>query len=200
MKVIRPTTAEAMPRSISRMSMNRNPSADTSPRVSDRNTSRAAGPAIESPHHPVPRACTVTEPSPGRCRWSQRRWYSSAGPEPAMKKPRAPRFASVKSPMTLPSSLSIGASTMRPSRGMRLASIRSSHPRAPGPVTRYFANPEVSVRPTRSRTARHSAPTCSKSTERRQENTSSTPGGANQRGVSSPHAAPNCAPASRSRS
>ena len=102
--------------------------------------------------------------------------------------------------MIFPSSLSIGASTMRPSRGTREDRIRSSHSGAPDPVTRYFANPEVSLRPTPSRTARHSAPTCSKSTERCQENTSSRPGGAYQSGTSSPHAAPNWAPAARSRS
>ena len=52
---------------------------------------------------------------------------AGAGEEPAV----APRLASVKSPISLPSSFSIGASVMRPGFGSLQASIRSSQAAAP---------------------------------------------------------------------
>ena len=89
-----------------------------------------------------------------------------------MKKSPSPSFASVKSPISLPSCFSIGASTMRPTSGIRQARIRSSQLSAPGPFTVYFANPEISMIPTFCRTFFASSPTVSKSVERRQENSS----------------------------
>ena len=40
-----------------------------------------------------------------------------------------------RSPMTRPASFSMGAMPMRPGTGMRQANTRSSHERAPRPVT-----------------------------------------------------------------
>ncbi len=106
----------------------------------------------------------------------------------------------MKSPITRPSSFSIGASTIRPVSGSRPASIRSSQASAPGPLTAYCAKPEMSRMPTAARTARTSAATWGKSVERRHENASRTPGGANQSGTSRPQAAPNSAPSAARRS
>src|SRR5690606_16544096 len=99
--------------------------------------------------------------------------------------PPCPKFATVKSPISLPSSFSIGASAMRPGAGSLQASIRSSQSPALSPVTRYLAKLEISIRPTRLRTACTSAATCSKSVERRHENSSLAPCGAYQSGTSS---------------
>ena len=97
-----------------------------------------------------------------------------------------PGLASVKSPISLPSCLSIGVSVMRPGFGSRQASMRSSQPAAPSPFTEYLAKLEISQSPTRSRTVRTSLATCSKSVERRHEKSSLTPSGANHSGTSSP--------------
>ena len=94
-------------------------------------------------------------------------WKTSATPEPIIRKRSADRRASEKSPMIVPRSLSIGASTMRPGFGMRAASSRSSHASAPGPEMSYFPKPEISMMPTWLRTARHSSRTTGKALERR---------------------------------
>jgi len=65
------------------------------------------------------------------------------------------------------------------------------------PVTENLPKPEMSMTPTPVRTALHSAPTWSKSVERRHEKVSSTPAGAYQSGTSSPKLAPICAPSPR---
>ena len=98
----------------------------------------------------------------------------------------SPRLASVKSPISLPSSFSIGASVMRPGFGSLQASIRSSQAAAPSPVTLYLAKFEISARPTPSRTVATSLATWEKSLERRHENSSLTPSGAYHSGTSSP--------------
>ena len=104
----------------------------------------------------------------------------------------SPVFAIVKSPISLPNSFSIGDSTIRPFFGMRLVRIRLRKASAPGPLTSYLAKLAISVTPTRSRTARTSLPTCSKSLERWKETMSfgSLPFGANQSGVSRPQESP----------
>src|SRR5918992_807318 len=96
-----------------------------------------------------------------------------------------PRLASEKSPISLPSCFSIGASVMRPGFGSLQASRRSSQPAAPSPVTLYLAKDEISDRPTNVRTVFTSIATCSKSLERRHENLSLTPSGAYHSGTSS---------------
>ncbi len=98
----------------------------------------------------------------------------------------------VKSPISLPNSLSIGVSTSRPALGMRLVISRLRKSSEPGPVTSYLAKLAISVTPTRSRVARTSLPTCAKSLERWKETTSlaSDPAGANQSGVSRPQLSP----------
>ena len=104
----------------------------------------------------------------------------------------SPALAIVKSPISLPNSLSIGVSTMRPVFGMRLVISRLRNSSAPAPDTSYLAKLAISVTPTRSRVARTSLPTCSKSLERWKETMSfgSVPFGANQSGVSSPQLSP----------
>jgi hypothetical protein len=69
-------------------------------------------------------------------------------------------LAMVKSPISLPNSLSIGVSTMRPGFGMVLVIRCDSQASAPWPETRYLAKLAISVTPTRSRTAQTSLPTC----------------------------------------
>jgi hypothetical protein len=88
--------------------------------------------------------------------------------------------------------LSIGVKTMRPFFGMRLVISRLRKSSAAGPDTSYLAKLAISVTPTRSRTARTSLPTCSKSLERWKETLSlgSVPLGANQSGVSRPQLSP----------
>ena len=56
--------------------------------------------------------------------------------------------------------------------GTRPAMIRSSHARAPGPVTRYFPKFCTSLMPTPSRTARTSRPVASNASERRKDGVS----------------------------
>ena len=195
MKVTRPTKAGESPISISRIAMNRNASLPTSAPATRESSARAFGPAMLRPMSPLRRLRRST-PSSGRCRWNQRRWYASAGPEPKIMKRSGPSFARVKSPIRAPRGLSMGVSTILPSAGRRLASSRPSHGPAPGPVISYLAKPEVSVMPTPSRTARHSSPTGPCALERRKVrvSTGSAPGGAYHSACSSPNAAPNTAP------
>ena len=129
-----------------------------------------------------------TEPSFGRCFSNQRMWYFWAADEPQIMNFSSPVLAMVKSPISLPNSLSIGVSTMRPFFGMRLVISRLRKSSAPGPDTSYLAKLAISVTPTRSRVARTSLPTCSKSLERWNETMSfgSVPFGANHSGVSRP--------------
>ena len=94
----------------------------------------------------------------------------------------------------------MGASVMRPGFGIREAKIWSSQTKAPSPTTEYLAKPEISIKPTPLRTDCVSSATYSKSVERRHENLSCTPSGANQSGTSSPKALPICAPAAIMRS
>src|SRR5438552_3431132 len=63
-------------------------------------------------------------------------------PEPNTKKRPRPALVTVKSPISLPLSLSIGDNVRRPSRGSPLARVRSSHVPASGPLTSYFAKRE----------------------------------------------------------
>ena len=101
-----------------------------------------------------------------------------------------------------PSGLSIGVRAIRPGFGRRLVNSPCSHSAAPGPVTRYLAKLEHSVRPTRSRTARHSSATTGNALERRNvtSSTGSSPGRWNHSGCSSPKPAPHTALCSVSRS
>ena len=112
-----------------------------------------------------------------------------------MKNLSSPRLDRVKSPMSFPFLFNIGASVMRPGLGIREAKIWSSQATVPSPTTEYLAKPEISIKPTPLRTDCVSSATCSKSVERRHENLSCTPSGANQSGTSSPKALPICAPA-----
>ena len=98
----------------------------------------------------------------------------------------------MKSPISLPASFSIGASAIRPVRGIRFASSPSSQASAPGPVTANLAKLAISVTPTPSRTARTSVPTALKSFERWKDSRSSagSPAGAYQSGTSMPQVTP----------
>ena len=107
-------------------------------------------------------------------------------PEPTMKNLSSARRATEKSPMTRPSSFSIGASVIRPIAGNLQARIVSSQAAAPAPLMVYFAKFEISDKPTESRTVATSFATGSKSVDRRQLKASSTPSGANQSAVSKP--------------
>src|SRR5437899_434068 len=159
-----------MPISILATAMKGKVALETSARVTLASTSLAFGPAIARPVSFCPSASMRTEPSSGRCASNQRMWYCSAMPEPAMNHSPSPTLASVKSPISLPSSLSIGASVMRPGLGSLQASMRSSQAAAPSPVISYLAKLEISDRPTPPRTAATSLATWLKSVERRHEN------------------------------
>ena len=174
--------------------MKRNAAFETSSSVTRASTARALGPAIDRPTSPRPRARTLTLPSLGRCWSNQRKWYFSAAPDPNTKNRLSPALATVKSPISLPFGLSIGANTMRPVLGILLVSMVDNHCSAPGPVTSYLANPEMSEMPTPWRTAWHSCFTWAKSVDRWNENASATPGGANHNGVSTPQLSPMMAP------
>ena len=93
----------------------------------------------------------------------------------------------------------MGVRMSRPSLGMVLVIMPSNHASAPPPRMRYFAKLAISVTPTASRTARHSAPIGPKSLLRWKDTTSSafSPGGANQSGVSMPQLSPITAPCAR---
>ena len=96
--------------------------------------------------------------------------------------------ATVKSPTSRPLGLSIGVSTIRPTSGIRFAIRCESQTSASGPSTRYFPKLWISLMPTASRTARHSAATGAKAFERRKLGSSNagSPSGANQLTCSSP--------------
>lgn len=78
----------------------------------------------------------------------------------------SPQLKTVRSPLSRPSGESIGASLARPGLGSLLAIIRSSHASAPGPLTSKREKPEMSSRPTASRTALHSSAMIGKALER----------------------------------
>ena len=194
-KLMRPTIAFTMPISMfARKSMKRNAAFETSSSVSLASTARALGPAMDRPTRPRPRARTLTLPSAGRCWSNQRRWYFSAAPDPNTKNCPSPALATVKSPISLPLGLSIGASTKRPVLGILLVSIFDNQRSAPEPVISYLAKPDMSDIPTPWRTAWHSCFTWAKSVDLWNENASLTPGGANHNGVSTPQLSPMTAP------
>ena len=130
-----------------------------------------------------------TLPSAGRWSRNQREWWVSAACEPKRKKSSSPMRATENSPTMRPCGLSIGVRTMRPTFGSRLVNSPCSQPAAPGPETRYLAKFDVSVSPTRSRTAWHSSATSGKAFERRKVTSSSggRPGRWNQSACSRPN-------------
>ncbi len=101
----------------------------------------------------------------------------------------------MRSPVSLPDSLVIGVSAMRPAIGTRPASTRSRNALAPGPEKRNLQKPVVSIMPTAARTARVSARTRSQALERPNVTCSvgSSPGAWNHRADSSPKLSPNTA-------
>ena len=182
----------APPTAISRKSMKRKAFDDTSTSTSFCSSAWLFGPAIDRPTSVWSKRWMRTDPSPGRCFSNQRMWYLAAAEEPQIMKRSSPALAMVKSPISLPNSLSIGVSTMRPTFGMRLVISRLRNSSAPGPDTSYLAKLAISVTPTLSRVFFTSLPTCSKSLERWKDTISfgSMPFGANHSGVSSPQLSP----------
>ena len=85
-------------------------------------------------------------------------------------------------------------------RDTRLATIAFRYASAPAPVTSYFAKLDRSSTPTRSRTARHSAATTSKTLLWRNPGASSRPSGENHFGRSQPFASVYTQPFAASRS
>ena len=127
--------------------------------VTDCSTSRARGPATDNPTSDRPSTSKRTSVGAGKWARNHREWCTSAICEPNRKNSSSPVRATENSPTIRPSGLSIGVSAMRPGFGRRLVNRPCSHSAVPGPVTRYLAKLEHSVRPTRSRTARHSSAT-----------------------------------------
>ena len=101
----------------------------------------------------------------------------------------------MKSPTSLPVGLSIGVRVIRPTSGIRFAIRCESQTSASGPSTRYLPKLWISLMPTASRTARHSAATGAKAFERRKVGCSNaaSPSGANQLTCSRPYPAPKTA-------
>jgi len=173
---MRLTIAGAPPMAISRKSMKRNAFDETSSSVSFCRSFWLFGPAMERPTSVWSKRWMRTEPSFGRCFSNQRMWYFCAAEEPQIMNRSSPErpvvLAMVKSPISLPNSLSIGVKTMRPFFGMRLVISRLRNASEPAPETSYLAKLAISVTPTDRRVARTSAPTWAKSLERRKETTS----------------------------
>ena len=179
------------------------PASETSSSVSAASTSRERGPAsVSTPARSVTFS-SVTPPSSGRCRSIHARSCTSVAAALTTYQRSGPRRVSVRSHSMPPCSSSICVTTMRPSLvGSAFAHRRSRNEVAPGPRTTYFPKLVWSRTPTRSRTARHSAATCSSQFGVRNVRSSagSTPGGANQSGRSHPNRKPITAPRSRRRS
>ena len=192
---MRPTQAGIMPTSTRRKAMNGKSAVASDVRVSDCRTSRAWGPATDSPTRDRARMRKSTLPSAGRWSRNQREWWVSAAWEPNRKKSSSPMRATENSPTMRPCGLSIGVRTMRPTFGSRFVNSPCSQAAAPGPETRYLAKFDVSVSPTRSRTAWHSSATSGKALERRKVTSSSggRPGRWNQSACSRPNDAPHTA-------
>ena len=72
----------------------------------------------------------------------------------------------MKSPISFPASLSIGARDILPLLGMLFVSSPSKKIRAPAPVNSCFAKPVISIIPTFSRTFLTSSATTGKALER----------------------------------
>src|SRR5213078_2882330 len=100
-------------------------------------SSRDLGPAIDTPLS-VEAAERTDTSAGGSEAQNQRRWNSSAKPDPTMRKRSCARHAIDRSPMIRPAGLSMGASAKRPGLGMREAKTRSSQARAPRPATSYL--------------------------------------------------------------
>ncbi len=132
-----------------------------------------AGRRANADRRPTDRRATGRAPRSGsRCpagRWArnQREWCTSAACDPNRKNSSSPTRATENSPTMRPCGLSIAVSAIRPTLGRRLVNNPCSQSALPAPDTLYLAKFEHSVRPTRSRTARHSSATSANALERR---------------------------------
>ena len=86
-------------------------------RTSRCSSSRARGPAIEKPASVEAAERTCTSAAAAAACQNQRRWNSSAKPEPTMRKRSSARQAIERSPTIRPAAFSIGASPSRPGFG-----------------------------------------------------------------------------------
>ena len=98
------------------MLKNGSAAAETSSLATRATSSRDLGPAIANPSRSVVIGRTAT-PRFGRCASNQRRWNRSAAPEPTIMNRSGPSLATVRSPISRPLGLSMGASAILPSIG-----------------------------------------------------------------------------------